>query len=182
MRMRATTGGGASGGTALAAQVYDELRRLAARRLRAEADGHSLDPTDLVHEAYVKLAARPDCRFNDRAHFCATASRAMRQILVDHARARKRVKRGGDSGVRVTLAEIQLGASRPQEIDVLELSDALDRLARLDERQAAVIELRFFSGLSEVEAAELLGVSRRTVQEDWAHARAWLKREFERGK
>jgi RNA polymerase sigma factor (TIGR02999 family) len=156
--------------------VYAELRRIAAARLRAERDGHTLQPTALVNEAYMKLAASPGAGVQDRSHFLAVAARAMRQVLVDHARRRDAVKRG--AGVEPAtftgrrLASPDLSVLESEEL--LALDDALDRLDAIDTRLRQVVELRFFGGLTDSEVGEVLGVTRRTVQRDWTRARAWL--------
>ena len=157
--------------------VYDELRRLAAAYLRRERPGQTLQPTALVHEAYLRLLKdRPD-RWQNRAHFCAIAAHSMRQILIERARARDAQKRGG-GGAKVTLDEgVMAGAPRP--IDFLALDDALERLAALDAEQARIVELRFFGGLSVEETAEALGSSPATIKRRWTLARAWLARELE---
>jgi RNA polymerase sigma factor (TIGR02999 family) len=151
--------------------VYDELRRRAAAYLRHERRGHTLRPTDLVHEAYLRLCDQ-NAGFNNREQFFGVASSLMRRILVDHARARGAAKRGG--GLRVTLAEdIAAAADSP---DLLELDVALDELAALDERQVRLVELRFFGGLTADGAAQALGISLATANREWAHAKAWLFR------
>jgi RNA polymerase sigma factor (TIGR02999 family) len=162
--------------------VYDELRLLARRYLSRERPGHTLQPTALVHEAYLRLVDQTRVNWQGRTHFFAVGARVMRNLLIDHARARGRAKRGGEWH-RVTLAD---GVAPFEDGDLdheqlLALNGALDRLAALDERQARVVELRFFGGLTVAEVAHLLGVSRRTVEGDWTHARAWLKRELTRG-
>jgi RNA polymerase sigma factor (TIGR02999 family) len=159
--------------------VYDELRGVAARYLRGERAGHTLQPTALVHEAFLKLADQSRIDWKGRTHFCAVAANVMRRLLVDHARARKRRKRGGGRAVR-ELAEEAVPAEL-SESEVLDLHDAIERLAKLDERQARVVELRFFGGLNMEEVAEALGVSKRTVEDDWTHAKAWLRVEFGQG-
>ena len=159
--------------------VYDELRRLAASYIRRERPGQTLQATALVHEAYVRLIGERAQSFQNRTHFLAIAALSMRQILVQRARARKAAKRGGDPQ-RITLDE-QLFADRggPQTaIDLIALDAALERLAALDERQARIVELRYFGGLSVEEAAEVLGISPATIKRDWTLARAWLKREL----
>lgn len=155
--------------------VYDELRRIAASRMRHERADHTLQPTALVNEAWMRLAAAPDARFENRAHFFGIAARLMRQILVDHARGRGRDKRGGDQ-VRVTLDE-SVAVSGP-EVDLLSLDAALERLAATDTTAARVVELRYFSGLGIEETATVLGVSPATVKRDWAVAKAFLRREM----
>jgi RNA polymerase sigma factor (TIGR02999 family) len=156
--------------------VYVELRRIAAARLRAERDGHTLQPTALVNEAYMKLAASPGAGIQDRSHFLSVAARAMRQVLVDHARRRDAAKRG--AGVApATLTGRRLASpdqSRLESDELLALDAALDRLDAMDSRLRQVVELRFFGGLTDTEVGEVLGVTRRTVQRDWTRARAWL--------
>ena len=156
--------------------VYDELRRLADGYMRREQIGHTLQPTALVHEAFFKLVDSSDRTFESRAHFLGVAARAMRQVLVDHARSRNAAKRGGDA-VRVTLDESALG-SGGGDVDLLALDEALTRLASKNKRLAQVVELRYFSGLTIQETATVLGVGHTTVEDDWALARAWLRREF----
>jgi len=158
--------------------VYDELRRLAANYMRGERRGHTLQTTALVNEAYLRLAQRgDDAVWPSRADFCAAAAQAVRRVLVDHARARRRLKRGGPNARRVKL-DAETLAVEDGPIDPVELDDALSRLAELSARQARVVELRYFGGLTEEETALALDVSRRTVQEDWRGARAWLHREL----
>jgi RNA polymerase sigma factor (TIGR02999 family) len=154
--------------------VYPELRRLAAAMMRRERRDHTLQPTALVHEAYLKLADRVGTGWQDRAHFFGVASRAMRQVLVDHARRRGARKRGS-AATRITFNESERGGGG-WEPDLLALHDALDRLAAVDARGARVVELRVFGGLTVDEVAQALGVSRRTVDGDWAVARMWLAR------
>jgi RNA polymerase sigma factor (TIGR02999 family) len=156
-------------------EVYAELRRVAAAYLRRERPGQTLQPTALVNEAYVRLAGQHP-RFQNRAHFCAIAANAMRQILVERARARGAQKRGGGAP-RVTLVE-GLTASPQSPVDLEVLDEALTRLAALDAQQARIVELRFFGGLSIEETAEALGVSTATIKRHWAVARAWLAREL----
>ena len=160
----------------LLAVVYEELRRMAAHRMAAEAPGHTLQPTALVHEAYMKLVDQTRVDWQGRSHFFAVAAQAMRRILVDHARSRQREKRGGGRA-RVVLDEA-VALSPQKDEDVLALDEALERLAALDPRQAKVVELRFFGGMSVEEVAEALSVSKRTVEGDWTFARAWLSREL----
>jgi RNA polymerase sigma factor (TIGR02999 family) len=160
----------------LIAAVYEDLRRVARRRLRAERAEHSLAPTALVHEAYLRLVDLRRVRWRNRAHFFAIAARVMRQILVDHARAHAAAKRGGP-GRRVPLAEAA-GALAPPDVDVLDLDAALGRLAAIDPRLGDLVVLRFFGGLSVEEAAEALELSPATVKRDWTRARAWLFREL----
>jgi RNA polymerase sigma factor (TIGR02999 family) len=153
--------------------VYDELREVAHRHLAREAEGHSLSTTALVHEAYFRLKDQKSGAFNDRTHFFAIAARAMRRILVDHARRHHAVRRG--AGARRVPLETLEGLGVDDRADLLvALDDALIRLASLDPRQAQVVELRFFGGLSEEETAETLGIGLRTAKRDWAKARSWL--------
>ena len=156
--------------------VYQELRRLAASYLRREKPGQTLQPTALVNEAYLRLLKdRPD-RWQNRAHFCAIAAHAMRQILIERARARHAQKRGG-ARARVTLDDA-LAAGGERSIDLLALDEALERLAQLDPEQARLIELRFFGGLTVEETADAMDISPATVKRHWAVARAWLAREL----
>ena len=157
--------------------VYDELRRQAARQLRTERVGHTLQPTALVHEVYLRLAPPRRVPWQSRAEFFAAAAQAMRRILVDHARKRAAAKRAGD-WTRVELPD-DIAIAGKSELDLLALDDALDRLAELDPRHARIIELRFFGGLSVPEIASVLKVSTATVKRDWSFARAWLHRRLE---
>lgn len=159
--------------------VYDEMRRLAAGYLARERKEHTLQPTALVHEAYLRLVDQARVDWRGRTHFFAVGAQVMRRLLIDHARARLRDKRGGGRQP-VTLSGIE-GVSPGHRFaveDLLALHDALDRLASLDPRQARVVELRFFAGLRMDEIAEIVGVSKRSVEGDWAHARAWLQAEL----
>jgi RNA polymerase sigma factor (TIGR02999 family) len=156
--------------------VYEELRSLAQAQLRGERPGHTLNTTALVHEAYLKLVHVQRVQWRDRAHFFAMSARLMRRILIDHARARRREKRGGDA-VAVTLDE-QLALEPGRADDLVALDDALTRLEALSERQARVVEYRCFAGLSLEETAAVLETSPATVKRDWAFARAWLNREL----
>jgi RNA polymerase sigma factor (TIGR02999 family) len=158
-------------------RLYDELRRVAARQLRRERPGHTLYPTALVHEAYVKLSDARGVMAVDRAHFVAIAARAMRQVLVDYARQRGADKRGGDL-VRTTLDGKELGDDPAFGGDMLALDAALDRLGAVDERARTIVEHRFFVGLTEEETADLLKLSVRTVRREWVKARAWLHAEL----
>jgi len=156
--------------------VYAELRRIAAREMRRERPGRTLQTTALVHEAYLRLLKDASLSIENRAHFLGIAARAMRQILIEHARARGARKRGG-GGVRVTLDDAAASLEAPS-VDVLALDEALQRLARLDERHAKVVELRYFGGMSVEETAAAMGLSPATVKRDWTLARAWLFREL----
>ena len=158
--------------------VYDELRRIAEHHMRREREGHTLQPTALVNEAYMKLVDQTRADWQGRTHFLAVASGAMRRILVDHARGRLRQKRGADRR-RVDIEDVLERAADSDE-NVLYVHEALERLAALDERQAQVVELRFFGGLGVDEVAAALGVSKRTVEGEWTHAKAWLRRELRR--
>ena len=156
--------------------VYDELRSLARSHMRAEQVGHTLATTALVHEAYLRLFGTGDVDFEDRRHFFGAASRAMRRVLVDHARARSRAKRGGGAP-HVPLHEVLLPAGTTAS-DVLDLDEALTRLEVVSARQARLVEHRFFAGFTIEEAAEALGISVATAKRDWALARAWLNVEL----
>jgi len=162
---------------ALLPLVYDELRRRAAAYMKHERPGQTLQATALVHEAYLRLMKEPNTRWQNRAHFCAIAANSMRQILVERARARGRVKRAGNQQ-RITLSDTLAAPEPPDAVDVEELDAALTRLAQLDAELARLVELRFFGGLSIEETAEVLGISTATVKRRWATARAWLKREM----
>lgn len=168
--------GGAS--TDLLDAVYDELRRLARGYLRRERGDHSLPPTALVHEAYLRLVDQRRVQWQNRTHFFAIAAHLMRRILVDHARARGAEKRG--ASVTVPLDDANERVHLP-DVDVLALDVALDKLASIDERQSRLVELRFFGGLSVTETAAVLGIAPITVKRDWALARAWLFRELRGG-
>lgn len=157
--------------------VYNELHKLARHHLAAERPDHTLQPTALVHEAYVRLAGQPGAGAQSRAHFFAVAALVMRSVLVDHARARQRAKRGGDAQ-RVTLSAADDAASPDNAVDVVALDEALNRLAAQDERKARVVELRYFVGLSIEETAQALESSPATVKREWTAARAWLRREL----
>jgi RNA polymerase sigma-70 factor, ECF subfamily len=157
--------------------VYQELRRLAAGYLRRERAGYTLQPTALVHEAYLRLLKDKPGRWQNRAHFCAIAAHSMRQILIERARARDAKKRGGERQ-RVTLDE-GLVAGGDRSIDLIALDQALERLAALDAEQARLVELRFFGGLTIEETAEAMNTSPATVKRHWTVACAWLARELE---
>ena len=153
--------------------VYDELRVLAAAQLRRERDDHTLQPTSLVNEAYIRLLGDEPPRWNDRPHFFRAAARAMRRILIEHARKRSRLKRGG-APVRVSLDRVGPPSWDEPEA-VLALDEALRRLEDQDPRAAEVVQLRYFAGMSVAQAAEALDVSERTVKREWTFARAWLR-------
>jgi RNA polymerase sigma factor (TIGR02999 family) len=156
--------------------VYEELRRQAARQLRRERAGHTLQTTALVHEAYLRLVGQRDARWQNRAHFFAIAAEMMRRILVDHARKTSAAKRGG-SALKVQLDEA-FGAADGQHLDLVAIDAALVKLAALDPQQSRIVELRFFGGLNVEETAEVLNISPRTVKRDWSVAKAWLHREI----
>jgi RNA polymerase sigma factor (TIGR02999 family) len=167
---------------ALVSLIYKDLRRLAHYHLQSERLGHTLQSTALVHEAYLRLAGKQPAggrpvELQSRTQFIAFASRVMRQILVDYARGRRAIKR--DAGCRVAFEHL---AALPVngEAELLALSDALDELSRFDERQGRIVEMKFFGGLSALEISEVLGVSRATVDRDWATARLWLHRQMSR--
>ena len=159
--------------------VYDELRRLAARYMRGERPGHTLQTSDLVNEACLRLAGHEEMRWQDRAHFFAVAAQAMRRILVDHARRRGNQKHGG--GVRRVELDEALVVSDERAAEVVALDEALARLAELAPRKSQLVELRFFGGLSIEEAAEVLRVSPGTVMRDWTFVKAWLRKEIAGG-
>lgn len=163
---------------ALLPLVYDELRRLAARYLRRERPGHTLQGTALVHEAYIRLIDQSRVEWQNRAHFFGVAAQMIRRILVDHARAKKSAKRGG-AAPKLTLDE-SLDLPQGPDIDLVRLDDALSDLERIDPQQARMVELRFFTGLSIEETAAALKVSPATVKRDWVLAKAWLFRELSR--
>jgi len=158
--------------------IYDELRRLARGLLRRERPGHTLQPTALVHEAFLRLIDQSQVNWQNRAHFFGAAARLMRQILINHAEARRAAKRGGEAE-RVSLDDVD-HSTPGQEIDLIALNEALQRLERLDPQQGRIVELRYFSGLTVEEIAEVIGVSPATVKRDWSIARAWLRRELSR--
>jgi RNA polymerase sigma factor (TIGR02999 family) len=178
-RLRAWAAGDPAALNELLPLVYDELRRQARRYMRAQPPGHTLQTTALVHEAYLRLVGQSHVDWQSRAHFLGVASKAMRSILVDHARARGAAKRGGTARV-VTLDQgggvADAGSQRG--VDVLALDEALARLAELDSRKSQLVELRYFGGLGIEEAAAVLGVSPATVKREWTTARAWLRREL----
>lgn len=157
--------------------VYDELRRQASRYLRHESPGHSLQTTDLIHEAYLRLVDQKNPHWQNRAQFFGIAAQLMRRILVDHARARHRAKRGGGN-IRISLDE-EIAAGRSNDVEIINIDEALNRLAEIDIQQSKIVELRFFSGLNVDETAQVLGISPRTVKRSWRFAKAWLRRELQ---
>jgi RNA polymerase sigma factor (TIGR02999 family) len=159
--------------------VYDELRRLADHYLRQERPDHTLQPTALVHEAYLKLVDQTRVDWQNRAHFFGVAAQLMRRILVDHARRHRASKRGGFQ--QKLALDDAVDYSQPQDLDLVALDDALNALAQMDARQSQIVEMRFFGGLTIEETAEALGISPATVKVDWSMAKAWLRREISRG-
>lgn len=156
--------------------VYDELRRVAARYLRRESPGNSWQPTALVHEVFLKLAQQHGVAWQGRTHVLAIGAQAMRRILVDHAKRKRRLKHGG--GRKRTELDETAALSAQRDEDLLAVDEALDKLAGIDRRQAAIVELRFFGGMTVDEVAEALGLSKRTVEREWTMVRAWLRREL----
>lgn len=156
--------------------VYDELKRQARQHLRRERADHTLQPTALVHEAYLRMVDQTSPAIENRAHFLGFASRVMRQILVDHAREHNAEKRGG-AATRFSIAEIDM-LPKQSAADMLELDEAMQRLEAIDERKCRVVDMRFFGGLKENEIAEVLGVTEKTVRRDWQFAKLWLYREL----
>ena len=156
----------------LLARIYDELRRQAGARMRAERPGHTLQPTALVHEAYLRLISG-ESDWENRAHFFGAAAEAMRRVLVEHARKRASLKRGAGAG-RVTFDELQVAAAEESDTDVLAMHEALDALESHDARLADVVKLRYFAGMTVEETADLLRRSPATIKRDWTYARAWL--------
>jgi RNA polymerase sigma factor (TIGR02999 family) len=156
--------------------IYDELRRLAQHQLKREPDGHTLSPTALVHEAYMRLIDYNRIEWSGRSHFMAVAATAMRRILVDHARGARSAKRGG-AARRVSIDDVELSTEERGEL-LIAMDDALERLRAVDARQAQVVECRFFGGMTEEETADALGIGLRTAKRDWAKAKSWLHREL----
>lgn len=177
--LKAWSAGDSSAIDKLTPLVYTQLHKVAHRQLRRERPDHTLDSTSLVHEAYLKLVRQKDADWQDRAHFFAIGGRIMRRILVDHARASHREKRG--DGALVLPLDGHLDTRARKSLQVVALDDALNDLEKLDPQQSRVVELRFFAGLSIEETAEALHISKATVNRDWVTARAWLLRELSRG-
>lgn len=175
--LRAWSTGSGEDADRLLALVYDELRKQAHSFLRRERPGHTLQTTALINETYIKLREQRNLEWESREHFFAICARLMRRILVDYAKARHRDKRGGHA-VHVELDGLAIPARQLENIDVLALDDVLDRMAEMDPQQARIVELKFFSGFSIEEAAEVLGVSISTVKRDWRSAKAWLHLEL----
>jgi RNA polymerase sigma factor (TIGR02999 family) len=163
---------------ALMPLVYQELRKLAGRYLRRERAGHTLQPTALVNEAYLRLVDQKSPRWQNRAQFYGIAAQLMRRILVDHARVKHAEKRGGADQQRLSITSAELLATKP-DLDVLALNEALEELTAMDPQQGRIVELKFFGGLSIEETAEVLGISHSTVERDWKMARAWLRRKLD---
>jgi RNA polymerase sigma factor (TIGR02999 family) len=164
--------GDATARTRLVELVYSQLRALARSFMRRQPEAHTLEPTALVHEAFLRLIGDEHVQWNDRAHFFAACGEVMRHILADHARRQRAAKRGG--AVRQITLHNTFGATPDTSIDIIALDDALATLASLNKRHARIVECRFFAGMTVPEVAEVLGVSARTVDSDWAMARAWL--------
>jgi len=178
--LRAAAQGDDAAASHLFPLVYDELRALAGGYFRRERSDHTLQPTAVVHEAYLRLIGADDASFGSRAHFFAVAATAMRRILVNHAKTRGREKRGGGRG-RVEFNDNLSGpVSSASDLDLVALDQALTRLAQLDAQKARVVEMRFFGGMTIDETARFLGISDRTVRRDWTFAKAWLRGELQR--
>lgn len=158
--------------------VYSELRRLAGNYLRREQQGHTLQPTALVNEAYLRLVDQKKAKWQNRAHFYGIAAQLMRRILVDHARQKHAEKRGGSDQQRLSITSAHDLATKP-DLDVLALHEALEELASIDGQQSKIVELKFFGGLSIEETAEVMDLGHATVERDWKMARAWLRRKLE---
>jgi RNA polymerase sigma factor (TIGR02999 family) len=171
--LRSWSSGDESARDAVVPLLYSELRRRAAALLKQEGRPHTFSPTDLANEAYLRIV-RQTTHWKNRDQFFAVAAKLMRRILVDHARARKAEKRG--RALRVTLVEERLAAPAPEPVDLVEVNDALAELAHIDARQAQLVELRFFGGLTHLESASVLGISPSTAKREWAMAKAWLYR------
>ncbi|MBX7132877.1 MAG: sigma-70 family RNA polymerase sigma factor [Fimbriimonadaceae bacterium] len=176
MLLRQANAGDAAAAEALAPLVLGELHAIAERALRRERSGHTLQPTLLADEAFMKLVGPVDVSWQDRSHFYGIAANAIRRLLVDHARAKSREKRGGGvARIPIDQAEAEKADPSTSEIDLLMLDDALAKLAELDPRQARIVEFKYFAGLTSQQIAHVLGVSVRTVDGDWSMARAWLR-------
>jgi RNA polymerase sigma-70 factor (ECF subfamily) len=163
----------------LAELVYDDLRAVAHRYFRHERPGHTLQPTAVVHEAYMRLVDASRIEWQGRTHFIAVGAKVMRRVLVDYARARNRERRGG--GQKPVALENAVAPLGLEDVDGIALNEALERLAQLDPRQARIVELRFFGGMTVEDVARTLDVSKRTVEGDWTHAKAWLRSELGHG-
>ncbi len=172
-----STDGSESDTERLFALVYAELRQMADRELRRERPDHTLQPTELVHEVFFRLVNRTRCRIEDRKHFLGLACRAMREVLIDHARRRGREKRGGGWG-RVPLENLNISGRRDDDTTIMALNSALERLMARHPEKARIVDMHFFAGFKLEECAEILGISLRTVSRRWAFAQAWLAREM----
>jgi RNA polymerase sigma factor (TIGR02999 family) len=161
--------------------VYDELRKLAASKMAREAPNQTLQPTALVHEAWLRLAGKDNPRFANRAHFFAAAAEAIRRILIDRARRKSALRHGGPGQQQVELDEIEIAAPGSSE-EILEVNDALDKLAAWNQTEAELVKLRYFAGMTLEEVAAAMDISARTADNYWAHAKAWLFAEIERGR
>jgi RNA polymerase sigma factor (TIGR02999 family) len=177
--LQAAAAGDPSACSELLAAVYDRLRAIARQRMAGERAGHTLQATALVHEAYLRLLGKHDLAWSDRAHFFRAAADAMRKILVDHARAKGALKRGGGKAALGIVNVADLAAAE-NPAGILALDEALLRLEQVDAQAAAIVRLRFYAGLSEDDAAQALGISSRTARRDWAFARGWLREALER--
>lgn len=173
------TSGNKSKANELLPLVYDQFKSLASNYFRRENKGHTMQPTELVHEAYMKLVDQDRVDWKGKTHFFAVGAQAMRRILVDHARAKNRIKRG--SGEPKLSLDEGLTISTEKNEDLINLDDALLRLEQIDERQAKIVELRFFGGLNVAETAEAMGLSKRTVEKEWTMIKAWLRKEISEG-
>lgn len=177
--LHALSAGDASALEQLTPLLYGELRNLARRQMRGESASHTLQPTALVHEAFLRLLGQREAAWQNRQHFLSVAAQVMRRVLVDHARRRRAGKRGGGaSGVAISVAAGAISGSAGDPLDLIALDQALARLAELDSRQARIVELRYFGGLSVDETAHVLDLSPATVKRDWQFAKAWLVREL----
>lgn len=178
--LHAVTGNKPGADAALLEIVYEELRAIAGALFKNERANHTLEPTALVHEAYVKLLRTPEISFESRAHFIAIAAKAMRHVLIDHARAKRALKRA--AGANVTLSGVMFEDSKVplSTVDVIDINTHLETLAQVDPRQASIVEMRFFAGMSTGEIALVLGVSNRTIELEWRMARAWLRQALDK--
>ena len=172
--------GSAEAGDELMAKVQGELRRIAASYLRRERGGHTLQPTAVVNEAYIRLVPQRSVQWENRAHFYGIAARMMRRVLVDHARKRKAAKRDGLADEPITISGVPAPAPGIDEVDVLALHEALSALAALDARQAEIVEMRYFAGLTIEEIADVMKISAATVKREWTTAKLWLRRRMTR--
>lgn len=174
--LRSSAAGDAEATSRLADLMYQELRREAERQFAREETGHTLQPTALIHESFLRLMGQNNTHWQSREHFLGVAATMMRRILTDHARGRKRLKRGGKRERVLLLDEQQLSITDPD--DILMVHEALQKLEQVDARQAKIVELRFFAGMTNAEVAQALGLSLRTIEAEWSFARAWLRKEL----